>query len=286
MSPQRTAAGPAGRAPSPASTSVAATAPRPPGPRPNVPVTLDGREVLAHAGETILALARRSGVEVPTLCQLDGLSVYGGCRLCVVEVEGEHRLPLACATEVSPEMEVRTTSPQLRDHRRRIVSLLFAEGSHVCAACVASGACELQDLATTQRVDHIAYELTFPDHGVDASHPRYVLDRNRCVLCTRCVRVCDEIEGAHVWDVAQRGNQARLVAGMDQPWGEVPSCTSCGKCVAACPTGALYEQGTTPGALRHDRGLAAYLTDAREGIWDDRAAADAPVGHDDIEVAP
>jgi len=245
----------------------------PPGPRsarPNVAVTLDGEEVLAFPGETVLALARRLGVPIPTLCQLDGVSVYGGCRLCVVEVEGEHRLPLACATEVSADMEVRSTSAELRDHRRRIVALLFAEGSHVCAACVASGACELQDLATETGVDHVPYELTFPSHEVDASHPFFVLDRDRCVLCTRCVRVCDEIEGAHVWDIAQRGSDARLIAGMDQPWGEVASCTSCGKCVAACPTGALYHQGTASGERRPDPGLIAFLADARAGVWEPR----------------
>lgn len=247
-----------------------AAAPRPPGPRATVPVTLDGEEVLAHEGETILALTRRLGVPVPTLCQLDGLSVYGGCRLCVVEVEGEHRLPLACATEVSAEMAVRTTSPQLRDHRRHIVALLFAEGSHVCATCVASGACELQDLAAVTGMDHVPYELTFPRHDVDASHPRYVLDRDRCVLCTRCVRVCDEVEGASVWDIAQRGNNARLVAGMDQPWGEVASCTSCGKCVAVCPTGALHHQGVASGEQHADPALVAFLADARAGLWDDR----------------
>jgi bidirectional [NiFe] hydrogenase diaphorase subunit len=257
--------------------------PRAPAARPSVPVTLDGQEVLAYEGETILALARRVGVPIPTLCYLEGLSVHGGCRLCIVEVEGEVRLPLACATEVGTDMEVRTTSPELRDHRRRIVSLLFAEGSHLCAVCVASGACDLQTLAAETGVDHISYELTFPRHDVDASHDRFVLDRDRCVLCTRCVRVCDEIEGAHVWDIAQRGNHARLVAGMDQPWGEVASCTSCGKCVAVCPTGALSYQGTAAGELRTDPGMIAFLTDARAGAWDGRAT----VGSEDIEeVAP
>jgi bidirectional [NiFe] hydrogenase diaphorase subunit len=252
------------------------TGARPTSARPTVPVTLDGHDVLAFEGETILALARRLGVPIPTLCQLDGISVHGGCRLCIVEVEGEHRLPLACATELGPEMEVRTTSPQLRDHRRRIVALLFAEGSHVCAACVASGDCELQTLATETGVDHIPYAMTFPRHEVDASHPQFVLDRDRCVLCTRCVRVCDEVEGAHVWDIAQRGNHARLVAGMDQPWGEVAECTSCGKCVAACPTGALYHQGTASGERRADPGLIAFLAGARQDDWRDRAVADAP----------
>jgi bidirectional [NiFe] hydrogenase diaphorase subunit len=261
---------------SPGVASGPPPAARPASARPTVPVTLDGQEVLAFEGETILALARRLGVPIPTLCQLDGVSVHGGCRLCIVEVEGEHRLPLACATELGPEMEVRTTSPQLREHRRHIVALLFAEGSHVCAACVASGDCELQTLATQTGVDHVPYAMTFPRHEVDASHPQFVLDRDRCVLCTRCVRVCDEVEGAHVWDIAQRGNHARLVAGMDQPWGQVASCTSCGKCVAACPTGALYHQGTASGERRADPGLIAFITDARQHDWQDRAGSEGP----------
>jgi bidirectional [NiFe] hydrogenase diaphorase subunit len=240
--------------------------------RPTVPVVLDGQEVLAHDGETVLQLARRLGVPIPTLCYLDGLSVHGGCRLCVVEVEGEHRLPLACATPVTAEMEVRTTTPEIEEHRRTVVALLFAEGGHVCAHCVASGACELQDLAARTGMDHVPFEMSFPRRDVDASHPRFVLDRDRCVLCTRCVRVCDELEGAHVWDVAARGETAHLIAGMDQPWGEVASCTSCGKCVAVCPTGALSERGTAAGERRPDPGLPAFLADARAGGHTPRTA--------------
>jgi bidirectional [NiFe] hydrogenase diaphorase subunit len=239
--------------------------------RPNVPVTLDGEEVLAFEGETILDLARREGVPIPSLCYLEGLSIHGGCRLCVVETAGDHRLKPACATEVAADLEVRTTSPALRDHRRRIVELLFSEGTHICAVCVSSGACELQTLATDHGVDHIHYDQPFPRNDVDASHPKYVLDRDRCVLCTRCVRVCDEIEGAHVWDIAQRGTDSKLIAELDVPWGSASSCTWCGKCVAVCPTGALSYKGRAVGEMRHDPEVVAFLARAREdGEWLDR----------------
>jgi bidirectional [NiFe] hydrogenase diaphorase subunit len=238
--------------------------------RPTVPVRLDGEEVLAHEGETILELARRVGVPIPTLCHLEGLSIHGGCRVCIVEVDGHPRPPLACATVVEADMTIRSTSDSIEQHRRTIVELLFAEGSHVCAACVASGACELQSLATQTGVDHVPHAMAFPRHEVDASHPRFVLDRDRCVLCTRCVRVCSEVEGADVWDIAHRGAGAKLIAGMDQPWGEVGACTSCGKCVAVCPTGALFEHGTSSGERRSDPGLPAFLAESRAGTWDER----------------
>lgn len=250
---------------------MSATPPRPAGPRPNVPVVLDGEQVQAFDGERILELARRLGTPIPTLCELDGLSVHGGCRLCVVEVEGENKLPLACATPVTPEMEIRTDTANLRDHRRRVVELLFAEGNHVCASCVSSGACELQDLAAEAHVDHIHYAFEFPRVDVDASHPKYVLDRERCVLCTRCVRVCDEVEGAHVWDIAHRGNRSTLVAELGTPWGDASSCTWCGKCVLVCPTGALSFKGRSTGEMRHDPDIVAFLARARdEGEWIDR----------------
>lgn len=241
--------------------------------RPNVPVSLDGEEHKAFEGETVLELAQRVGVPIPTLCHLEGLSIHGGCRLCVVKTAGDHRLKPACATEVTADLEVTTTDTELVEHRRRIVELLFAEGSHVCAFCVSSGACELQDLATDHQVDHIHYAYDYPRHDVDASHPKYQLDRDRCVQCTRCVRVCDEVEGAHVWDVAMRGNEARIVAGMDQPWGEVDACTWCGKCVLVCPTGALSFKGRATSDMTHDPEVVAFLARARaEGEWTDRKA--------------
>lgn len=239
--------------------------------RANVPVTIDGQEHMAYEGETILDLAKRVGVAIPQLCYLEGVSVWGGCRLCLVEIVDDPRLRLACATPVTAEMEVVTTNPELHNHRRRVVELLFAEGNHVCAVCVSNGACELQDLASQTDVDHIHYDLQFPDSTVDATHPKYVLDRARCVLCTRCVRVCDEIEGAHVWDVAGRGSDSQLVAELGKPWGESTSCTWCGKCVLVCPTGALSFKGRAVGEMRHDPSVIEFLKTARdEGRWLER----------------
>ena len=243
------------------------------GPRPSVPVTIDGTEYKAYEGESVMDLARREGVPIPSLCYLEGLSVHGGCRLCVVEVAGDRRLSPACALEVTPEMEVTTQSWDLHEHRRRITELLFAEGEHVCAFCISSGSCELQDLATEYDVDHIHYDLAHPGKGVDASHPKYSLDRDRCVMCTRCVRVCDEVEGAHVWDVAMRGSEGRIVAGMDQPWGEVADCTWCGKCVLVCPTGALSFKGRSTSEMVHDPEVVSFLASARQDReWIDRKA--------------
>ena len=239
--------------------------------QPDATITIDGEQVGVLEGETILSAARRAEVPIPTLCYLEGLSVWGGCRVCVVEVAGEQALRLACATPVVDEMELTTTSDRLVEHRRQLVELLFAEGNHICSVCVSNGACELQDLAVDLGVDHIRFDYQFPDRGVDHSHPRYGLDHNRCILCSRCVRVCDEVEGAHVWEIASRGSGSHLVAELGQPWGESTSCTSCGKCVAVCPTGALFHKGVSVTEQRHDVDVVAFLTTRREtGEWIDR----------------
>jgi bidirectional [NiFe] hydrogenase diaphorase subunit len=164
------------------------------------------------------------------------------CRLCLVEVDGQQRPLAACVTGVWEGMHVLTSSPRLQEIRRTVVELLFTEGNHVCAVCVANGHCELQDLAVQVGMDHSRLPYRFPQRPVDLSHALFGLDHNRCVLCTRCVRVCDEVEGAHVWDVGWRGEHCRIIAGLDQPWGEVEACTHCGQCVDICPTGALFHR--------------------------------------------
>ena len=264
--------------------------------QPDATVTIDGRSVRAYEGETILTTATSAGIPVPTLCYVEGLSVWGGCRVCVVEVAGEQPLRLAFATPVVDEMDVTVTSDRLVEYRRQIVELLFAEGNHICSVCVSNGACELQDLAVVVGADHIRFPYQFParrsrpaarsaepgsadfhDRGVDHTHPQFGLDHNRCILCSRCLRVCDEIEGAHVWEIASRGSDSYVAAELGRPWGESTSCTSCGKCVAVCPTGALFTKGVGVGEMRHDVAVVDFLETAREtGEWVERSPARAP----------
>lgn len=249
--------------------------------RDTVIVSFDGIEHVAYADETVMDAARRLGIEIPSLCYLEGLSIHGGCRVCVVQIAEDHKLRPACATPVAPDMEIRTDTPELRAHRKAIVELLFAEGNHVCAVCVVNGNCELQDTAVFTGMDHVRFDYQAPQRAIDASHPKYLYDPNRCILCTRCVRVCHEIEGAHVWDVAYRGAQAVLVAEMGKPWGEAQSCTWCGKCVAVCPTGALSYQGSAVGEMQHQTEIVIRLAKARQsGEWIDPNWMDEPVGEE------
>jgi bidirectional [NiFe] hydrogenase diaphorase subunit len=206
-------------------------------------LTIDDTDVAAADGQTVLDVARENGIEIPTMCHLDGLSDVGACRLCLVEVGGSGKLQPACTTMAIEGMRVVANSPALAEHRRTIVSMLFVERNHICSVCVANNHCEFQDLTVSQGVTHHDLPSIDPKASIDASHPLFAIDHNRCIMCTRCVRVCDEIEGAHTWDVMGRGIDARVVTDLGMPWGESPTCTSCGKCVQVCPTGALFEKG-------------------------------------------
>ncbi len=224
-----------------------------------VTLTIDETPCSATGDQTVLEVAREHGITIPTLCHLDGLSQVGGCRLCLVEVAGANRPLAACVTRVQEGQKIKTATPKLQEYRRMVLEMLFAERNHVCSVCVSNGHCELQALAVTHSLDHISLPYLFPTCEVDASHPRFQLDHNRCVLCQRCLRVCDEVEGAHVWDVKGRGLQSRICSGFDENWADSDTCTTCGKCVHVCPTGALTEKGRSAGEMAKSQPPLNYL---------------------------
>jgi bidirectional [NiFe] hydrogenase diaphorase subunit len=229
-----------------------------------VTLTINHETVGAQEGQNLLAVLNEHGVTAPTLCHLDGLSERGGCRLCLVEIEGNSKLQAACVTTVQEGMIVRTQTGRLVEYRRMILELLFAERNHVCAVCVMNGACELQSQAAAAGMDHVRYDYLHPDLPMDASHERFVLDHNRCILCTRCVRVCDEVEGAHTLDLMGRGIHSQVITDLHQPWGVSDSCTSCGKCVQVCPTGALFAKGATVAETSKKHNFLHWILEGRE----------------------
>lgn len=166
--------------------------------------------------------------------------------------------------QVRDDQEISTRSERLDRYRRMVLELLFAERNHVCAVCVANGHCELQALAHELGMDHVRFPYRHPELSVDASHPRFVADPNRCILCTRCVRVCGEVEGAHTWGVMGRGASSLVITDLAQPWGEAATCTSCGKCVQVCPTGALFDQGQAVGEMKKRPDFLVQLRAFRE----------------------
>ena len=227
-------------------------------------LTIDGMEVAGREDQTILEVAEENGIDIPTLCHLDGLTSIGACRMCMVEFADNDKMMPACTTLIEEDMEVLTKTERLIEYKRDIIEMFFAERNHICAVCVSNGDCELQDLAEEFGVNHIHYRYLNPEEPVDITHGEFGADHNRCVLCTRCVRVCDEIEGAHTWDTMERGTKRCVITDMMEDWGQSETCTSCGKCVEVCPTGALFAKGSGVAEMKKEREWLPYLQTMRE----------------------
>jgi formate dehydrogenase major subunit len=211
--------------------------------RKEISLTMDGKPCKGALGQTILQVAGDNGIQIPTLCHMKNLSPWGGCRMCIVEIQGSPKVVPACATPAADGSTIITNSERLQGLRRMTLELLFSERNHFCPICpMNKGDCDLQQQAYKFGIDSIRYPYLYPLFPVDVSGKYFGLDHNRCILCTRCVRTCDEIEGVHTLDVGNRGVKNQIIVDLNVMFGASTTCTSCGACVAACPTGALFDK--------------------------------------------
>ena len=205
-------------------------------------LTINGKQIDVPEGTTVLHAAQMAGIHIPTLCDHKELTPYGGCRLCIVEVE-KWRVPMAaCTLPVNEGMVVNTETEAIRKSREFILSMLFSERNHFCPFCqVSGGDCELQNAAYHEEMTHWPIQPGWSNFVVDTTHPYFVLDNNRCILCRRCVRACSELVGNFTLSAAERGAASTIIADTDVPLGE-STCIKCGTCVQVCPTGALIDR--------------------------------------------
>ena len=208
-----------------------------------ISLTIDGQPCEGEPGQTILEIARAHNVYIPTLCYVKNLTSWGGCRLCIVEIEGSPKLAPSCTTPATDGAKVITKSDRLQKLRRATLELLFSERNHICPICPFNkGDCGLQHQGYIHGIEHIRYPYLYPALPVDLTAAYFGMDHNRCILCARCVRTCDELEGVHTLDVARRGIKNFVVVDVNQKFGQSTTCTQCGACVANCPTGALFDK--------------------------------------------
>lgn len=206
---------------------------------PTIEFTIDGKPINGEAGQTILEAAENSGVYIPRLCHLKGLVPFGSCRVCTVLVNG--RPQAACTQPIAPGAVVENDTEKLRTLRRNIIEMLFVEGNHFCMFCEKSGNCELQALGYRFGMVAPKYPYMFPKREVDASHPDIYLDRNRCILCARCVRASRDVDGKHVFDFVGRGPKKTLAVDAWSGLGGTPL-TVTDTAADVCPVGCIIKK--------------------------------------------
>ncbi|MCE5257598.1 MAG: 2Fe-2S iron-sulfur cluster-binding protein [Chloroflexi bacterium] len=209
----------------------------------NVNVVINGIAGSVPAGTTVLEAARQLHVDIPTLCDHPAIQPIGACRMCLVEIEKQRTLQPACTFPVSEGIVVKTDTPATMNARRFVLQLLFSERNHFCMFCQMSGSCELQTQAYKHGLDSWRYDRAFPVLPLDATRQYFIMDHNRCILCRRCIRACDQLVGNATLGLKHRGANTMIIADMDVPFGE-SSCISCGTCLQVCPTGALIDRAS------------------------------------------
>ena len=207
----------------------------------DIKVVIDGRKVFCNREETILDAAKRAGIRIPTLCHDERLEPYGGCRLCIVKIKDVPRPLAACATRVKDGMEVFTDTEDLRRMRRNTLSLLLSNHPNDCMTCEATGDCALQSLAYEYGVDGKRYAGEARDLPVRDDNPFIIFDPNKCILCGRCVRICNDVVMAGTIEFTGRGFNSMPDTAFGKPR-TLDNCEFCGQCVSTCPTGALIDR--------------------------------------------
>jgi NADH dehydrogenase/NADH:ubiquinone oxidoreductase subunit G len=202
-------------------------------------ITINGDEFSFKPGETILQVAERNGIDIPTLCYIKGLNPTGACRMCVVEVKGARNLLPSCATPATNNMVVETESERVIKSRKLNIELLLASGHHNCITCEKNGDCRLQDLAYRYKVETVRFPESKTQYETE-TNALIIRDFSRCILCGRCVQVCNEVQVNRAISYGYRGSASKIVAVGDLPLNE-SDCVFCGECVQACPVGALIE---------------------------------------------
>ncbi len=209
-----------------------------------VQVEIDGLPATVKAGTSILRAARESGVDIPKLCATDSLKPFGSCRMCLVEVEGRKGYPASCTTPIEAGMKIRTQTEALAQLRRNVMELYISDHPLDCLTCAANGDCELQDMAGAVGLREVRYGFEGENHldaGVDSSNPYFQFDASKCIVCSRCVRACDEVQGTFALTIQGRGFDSKVSAGISEDFLN-SECVSCGACVQACPTATLMEK--------------------------------------------